>query len=417
MISTRHSSAANLPGSDLLCGAQPVSGAERIVVIDIIRGFALFGVLWMNLFENLGLNMPMDALDNLPTAQWDRHVGFVSYWLMQGKAQTLFSLLFGFGFANIIARLEARGLSQRRIFLRRMAVLMLFGLINVFCLYIGDILNAYAAMGFLLYFTRRWPTRRLLLVALPLSLLGGPLLTLIKETVWGGTGPWVAAFDEGAVIRQQLFVQADYPAYVAELWRSFWYEWVGTGPWLVYMGQIMGRFLLGSWLFRQGWFADVAAHRDLFVRVMRGALPPGLLLSAIISANLYYDIGPDWTEGVLRPVAMLLLACGYAAAIVLLHLAGRCTLLFRGLAAVGKMALTNYLMQSVFYLFVVYGFGLGLMPWLGATLSLALALVFFAIQIGFSLWWMARHRFGPLEWLWRGLTYGSWPRLLPSSTP
>jgi uncharacterized protein len=97
---------------------------------------------------------------------------------------------------------------------------------------------------------------------------------------------------------------------------------------------------------------------------------------------------------------------GYGAGIVLLHLGGHFRALFACLQAVGRMALTNYLMQSVFYLFAIYGFGLGLMEWLGATLSLALAVGFFALQIGFSLWWLGRYRFGPLEWLWRCLTYG-----------
>lgn len=384
----------------------PVGLGERIAAIDIIRGFALFGVLWMNLHEHLGLAMPYDALDHLPTATLDKYLGAVSNWLMQGKAQTLFSLLFGFGFANIMARLEARGLPAGRIFLRRIAILMLFGMVNAFLLFIGDILVGYALMGFVLFFTRHWTLRRLLVVGLGLALLSSPLLTVITLILWDGHGYWVAGFDEGAAIRGTLFLQADYGAYVAELWRSNWFEWYGTPGWMAYIGQILGRFLLGAWVFRQGWFSNLDGNPDLFRRTLRLALPTGLAASGIAVANASFDIGPAGLEATLGPTGALLLALAYASAIVLLHLAGRCAGLFAGLAAVGRMALTNYIMQSLFYIAAIYGFGLGLMSVLGATLSLGLAIAFFATQIAFSRWWLARYRFGPLEWIWRCLTYG-----------
>jgi uncharacterized protein len=126
---------------------------------------------------------------------------------------------------------------------------------------------------------------------------------------------------------------------------------------------------------------------------------------------------PGWTGQTVNQLATLVLAVGYGSGIVLLHLSGRFAVLFAGLQAVGRMALTNYLTQSLFYVFAIYGFGLGLMAWLGATLSLALAVAFFSVQIVFSRWWLARYRFGPLEWLWRWLTYGERPgiRLQPAA--
>lgn len=395
-------------------GGIPVSAGERIAALDIIRGFALFGVLWMNLFEHRGLNMPVDALDNLPTAPFDYWIGFASQWLMQGKAQALFSLLFGFGFANIMARLEARGLPAGRIFLRRIAVLMVFGLVDIFLLWIGDILAAYAAMGFVLYFTRNWPTRWLILVGLPVAVLGVPLLQLAIALLWDGTGWWYTLWDEGAAIRQDVFMRGDYPAYVAELWRATWVEWWTTPAVLAYLAQILGRFLLGSWLYRQGWLSDCTAHRAVFAWTARRLLPAGLALAGVSAAVAWFEFAPGWTGRAVEQLAALLLACGYGAAIVLLHLGGRMTALFAGFAAVGRMALTNYLTQSLFYLFAIYGFGLGLMPWLGASLSLALAIGFFAVQAAFSMWWLQRYRFGPLEWLWRCLTYGQWQRFRQS---
>lgn len=388
-----------------MASSNPIAAGDRIEVIDIIRGFALFGVLWMNLFEHVGFIMPDDALDHLPTAQIDKWVGVASLWLMSGKAQALFSLLFGFGFANIMSRLEANG-APASIFLRRIAVLLVFGLIDVFMLWLGDILHAYALMGFLLYFTRNWPTRTLLCVGLPVAVLGSVALQVFTMLVWNGERWWGVYFDEGAAIRGKLFLQADYPAYVAELVRSTITEWWTKPVVLPFLAQIFGRFLLGSWVFRKGWLGNVSAHHGLFVRVACIALPLGLLLEGTGAVTRALELGPRWIAGVLHQPATLILAAGYGAAIVLLHLAGRFNGLLSGLGAAGRMALTNYIMQSFFYLFAIYGFGLGLMAWLGATLSLGLAIAFFALQIIFSKWWMARYRFGPLEWLWRSLTYG-----------
>jgi uncharacterized protein len=399
-----------------MTNAQPVATADRIHAIDIIRGFALFGVLWMNLFEHVGLVMPYNALDHLPSASVDRWVGAASQWLMQGKAQALFSLLFGFGFANIMSRLDARGASPA-IFLRRIAVLLVFGLIDMFLLWIGDILTAYALMGFVLYFTRNWPTRLLVLAGLPIAVLGMPLLQVAIFLIWDGNSWWMPLWDEGLAIRGELFTGNDYPAYVAELWRAAWVEWWTTPAVLPYLAQIFGRFLLGSWVFRKGWLGNVAAHRRLFARTALVAVPVGLLLAGFDTAVARFDILPGWTGQTVNQLATLVLAVGYGSGIVLLHLSGRFAVLFAGLQAVGRMALTNYLTQSLFYVFAIYGFGLGLMAWLGATLSLALAVAFFSVQIVFSRWWLARYRFGPLEWLWRWLTYGERPgiRLQPAA--
>lgn len=385
--------------------AEPTAQDERIAVVDVIRGFALFGVLWINLLVHRGNAMPYEALDHLPTAAIDDWLGFATMWLMQGKAQALFSLLFGFGFANIMARLERR-CAAPGIFLRRIAVLMLFGLANLFLLFAGDILTAYALMGALLYFTRNWSTRALVLVGLPVAVLGMPALLVVSAVVWDSPPYWYALWEQGAEIRAEVFLQPDYCAYVAELWRSAWVEWWTIPPVLPHLAQIFGRFLIGSWIFRNGWLGNPAEHRALFARVATVGLAIGFVLSGLSVSIMWFQYAPDWLGSGIEQTASLVMALGYGAAIVLLHLAGRLQRLFAAFEAVGQMALTNYMAQSVFYLFVIYGFGFGLMAWLGATLSLVLAVGFFALQAAASRWWLARYRFGPLEWLWRTLTYG-----------
>jgi len=132
-----------------------------------------------------------------------------------------------------------------------------------------------------------------------------------------------------------------------------------------------------------------------------------MALTAATMLKPEFGIGPAGVGRWIGTLANLMQACGYGAAIVLLHLDGRFERLFRGFAAMGRMALTNYLTQSLFYVFVIYGFGFNLLPYLGPTLSLALAIGLFTVQALFSLWWLERYRFGPLEWLLRGLTYGT----------
>ena len=329
---------------------------------------------------------------------------------MEHKAQALFSLLFGFGFANIMTRLEAKG-APSHIFLRRLGVLFIFGFVDMYLLWMGDILLPYATMGFLLYFTRHWRTRTLLLVGLPVAVLGRPVRVAIIEIFYNGKSALNAIFEKGAAIRGEIFMQSDYGAFVAELWRASWVEFWTQPVMLAFFAQVLGRFMLGSWIFRKGWFSDIAAHRDLFVRTARIALPVGLAITGYATFNEEFGFMPGWTGRTLEQLGTLVLACGYGAAIVLLNLAGRMQFLFAGFRAAGRMALTNYMMQSLFFVFAIYGFGLGLLPWLGATLSLVLAIAFYAVQMIASHWWLQRYNFGPLEWLWRGLTYGERPAM------
>ncbi|WP_425992970.1 DUF418 domain-containing protein [Brevundimonas sp. TWP2-3-2] len=113
----------------------------------------------------------------------------------------------------------------------------------------------------------------------------------------------------------------------------------------------------------------------------------------------------------LNPAVAVILAIGYAALIVILCQWPTVRRRLSSLGSVGQMALTNYLTQSLFFVFVLYGFGLGLLPWMWPTLALVFSVGVFALQVLFSRWWLARHRFGPAEWLWRWATYGVRPPL------
>lgn len=151
--------------------ATPIPSSERIGELDIIRGFALFGVMWMNIFDIGGFVVPEEAVPGLTPyfPVLEKVVGFLSNIFMHGKAQALFSLLFGFGFAIMMDRIDARGGDGTKVYLRRLAILLAVGVAHLALLWIGDILHAYAAMGFLLLLTRRWPGKAVLAAGVRLA--------------------------------------------------------------------------------------------------------------------------------------------------------------------------------------------------------------------------------------------------------
>lgn len=399
-------------------------GDDRSPELDVIRGFALFGVMLINLYGHAEFALPGEVLDSLATAPIDRSLGWVFDVFMSGKAQALFSMLFGFGFAMFLSRAEARGADGMKLYLRRLLILLVIGFAHAVAVFFGDILHIYALTAFVLILFRRAPDRLLLACGLAFSLLAGLAMTLHlawAEAATGATPALVTAFEAGLERRWVAFMAGDYPAYVAELFRGMGAEWfLSVFAWS-YIGTVLGRFLMGYWLFRKGWLQRPGAYAAGFRR-----WAPRLLIAGLAFSLADVAIGASGLEpGVLAAVALeilhragqLTLALGYGAGLVVLMQGERGRRLLSGLGDVGRMALTNYLTQSVVYLFVFYGFGLGLMRYGGALTCLGIAVATFALQIVFSRWWLARFRFGPLEWLWRSATYGRWQPFRASPVP
>lgn len=395
----------------MTAAAAPMARQDRISELDIIRGFALFGVLWVNVLQHVDLAIPREHLAALPTAPVDHYVNIVSRWLAQAKAQALFSLLFGFGFAILTDRLEQRGLDGTRIYLRRLTILLAIGVAHLFLLWNGDILHMYALMGFALLLMRRWPNWLLLGLGAALAWFTLPAIVAWETYGFaGGTPPWVAEQIAGQARRWTLLQGSDYGAFVAENVRLTWGEMYAHPIAPLVLGWVLGRFMIGAWIYRRGWLQDPDRHAAFFRKWTAILLPAGLLLGGLRAIALLFgiELGPD-TEVALFFFIWLgvhLQALGYAAGLVVLCRNEAWRRRLGGLGAVGQMALTNYVMQSFFFFFLLYGFGLGLLTWNGATFSLAFSLAVFAFQIAFSRWWLARYRFGPLEWVWRSLTYG-----------
>jgi uncharacterized protein len=394
----------------------PIAAKERIAELDVLRGVALFGVLTVNFVGFAAADsMATEAqLAALPTAELDRAVKFVVDWLLTDKANTMFATLFGLGFYIQMTRSEGRPGFEKR-YLRRLLWLLVFGWLNTLLLWIFDILNLYALAGLFLLMMRRWSTKALVVFGALCALYTVQLQDwLIELAGLPPLMPWNPYSDAAVLERQALGAAGDYPGLVAHFWRWTWSEWLAGGMIVASMFYALGRFALGAAIGRSGLPWQIPERLALLRRIALIAIPTGLVL-ALVARLLALGI---WSPGdsehwrtfgaVLRAPQALVLACGYACAVVVAYHRPLGRRLLGLLAPLGQMALTNYLAQGLLYAFVMFGVGpgLALAGKVGSTQVLAICIAFFAFQVIYSRWWLARYRFGPMEWLWRCLTYG-----------
>ena len=393
----------------------PVKPSERYVILDALRGFALIGICLANYPEfSLYTFQPAEVAAAMPSAGVDRVVRFLQLVFVDGKFYTLFSLLFGIGFSIIISHAAQRGDGGFRLFYRRMAVLVLLGFVHLMFIWSGDILMLYALTGMLLPLFRhvsdkgllRWAAFFLMLpvfVDAATSFLGISLSAPAVRAQWhycrmyGITeenfGYWLRDADtygevfqflvQGALVRVQEFVDGN---------RYF---------------KVMGLFILGFYIGRRKLYADLAARKALLRKVAVTGFAAGLPLSVVYawSAASGHPFGLAG-HSVLYLVSVYPLGMAYMSGLCLLYMKSREARLWRWLAAPGRMALTNYVGQSVVGMFLFYGIGLGLGAGVGLAATELIAFGVFAIQVLLSKIWLRYCQFGPLEWVWRMLNYG-----------
>lgn len=396
----------------------PVGGAatyrpvrQRIAHIDSLRGLALMGVIVMNIGSMV---MMFNARQVFGAATGvDIGIAAADLLFMFGKARSCFAFLFGAGFAILLMRAETSGADFRRFYIRRLSVLLLFGLINQIFLFWGDILVTYALLGFVLMECRRWSDATLLKAGLALA-IAPPLVQGVIEAVLGHPIPdlmEVAASDRAAR-GMAAYTSLSYLDAVREnIWLGATRHAAATAHMLVYDLSVFGLFLLGSWSVRTGVLSDPQRHRHLLRRIAWWCIPLGLLLS-LVNMLPMLNLRPGGAGDAVVTAAFAaapVLALGYLAALALLF--SRRTGWLQGLLApAGRMALTNYLLSGTIGGWVFYGYGLGLIGEFGiAGLTLFGLGLFLALAL-LSRAWLSRFPHGPLEWLWRRLSYGTAPR-------
>lgn len=392
----------------------PVQQAERIELLDALRGLAVCGILIGNMQWFSGYGMMPPALE-AQAPLTDQIVHFLVHFLIEGKFYSIFSFLFGFGFALQIARAEERGDTNASLFTRRLFWLLVIGLLHAYLLWAGDILSIYALMGFVLILFRKKPDE---------SLLKWAFWMVLMPVIW-----YALLF-----VLFSVFAPPDAGAAIEKAQADQWNNAVSTvstsGFWQIvtdynknyvvgrYIGlvagmrfpKILAMFLLGVYAHRKRIFQDLSNNQVLLRKVLIWGFAVGVV------GNLVFAILAGNESPVPPSLAAVVGVIGYAfgvPALALFIIALVATLwqkdvwqtLLKLIAPVGRMALTNYLLQTVICVTIFYGYGFGQFGRFGAFNSTLIALAIFAIQIVISALWLRYFEYGPMEWIWRQLTY------------
>lgn len=393
---------------------------QRHIILDSLRGLALFGICLANFPEfSLYTFQNSSVTSAMPTAGVDTILKYLQYVFIDGKFYTLFSLLFGIGFSIILNNAAEKGRNGLKIFYRRMAILFLIGLCHLIFLWAGDILILYAFLGFLLPLFRNISNKALLiwsavLLTLPIAIdacveifdlnLAMPVIqaTQFYHNKFGITEAnfpvWLAQKQDyidilrfniaGSFIRMQEFIEGN---------RAF---------------KVLGLFLLGLYIGRKRIYVNLEENKSLLKKIRSYGFVIGIsttLLYAWSAMN-----GHIWglaAHTAMNTISVLPLSLAYITTICLWYLNHKENLLFKILSAPGRMALTNYIMQSVFGIIIFYGIGFGFGATVGLVYVELIASCVFLFQVLYSYLWLHMLQFGPLEWVWRMLTYGKWIKI------
>ena len=359
---------------------------QRITALDVLRGFALFGVLLVNMLDFSSSALRVDTI-GVRGGEFDQLVDIAIAFFAITKFYLLFSFLFGVGFAVQMRRMAATNRPFISFYLRRLLILLVIGFAHAILLWDGDILRLYAVAGVLLLVVRNWSNRTLLMLAGVITLTGMIIFSLVSyedATAMTGTES-LRLFTDGAYtelveyrLNEQVVLDIQIP-------------------------MVLVMFLVGLVVGRSGVLDEPQRHQPFLRRWWKWVLPFALIGNVLFLVG--FEVKSMWMVSIGIHIGAPLLSFVYTAWVLLY--AEKLTFF----APIGQMALTNYLSQSLIATTLFYGYGFGLYDQVLPTLMLVLVLIIFAAQIVFSRFWLTRYRFGPMEWLWRSLTYGKWQEL------
>jgi uncharacterized protein len=403
--------------SEIIMISSPLSSSQRIELIDALRGFALFGILVVNMhlmYEPITLMMLGAKADASLL-----HViseSFVKFFF-EGKFYVIFSMLFGFGFYIFLNKSAEDPDVVLPVFRRRLFFLLLFGLAHITLLWAGDVLFYYSLGGFLLILFRKSSDKKIFSWAAVFILI--PLVMIAFMTLVFSIVPDEIGLDK--TMQLEIDKSRDFADHVAHVYATGSFseivsirvkEYLNllTGSLFSFVPVILGVFLIGFLTARRGILVNYKENQNLIEKLFWWGLFVGIVTSALYAysyqhAVLMLPTGWSLLSGSMHTIGGLALGMCYVSGIALLFIHGKAEFFRKYLVPVGRMALTNYLMQSTITAFLFHSYGLGLYGKIEVWQGIGLALAIFVLQIMFSRWWLGRFRFGPFEWLWRSLTY------------
>lgn len=420
--------------------AGPVPGAERIVSLDVLRGVAILGILVMNIYA---FAMPFIAYSK-PLVMGGVEAHNIGTWifshiLFDQKFLSIFAMLFGAGMILMTDRAEARGAHYARIYYRRLFWLLVLGALHGYLIWFGDILFNYAAIGMLVFLFRKRSPRTLIIIGcllLPIALFMSHGMSIYTEQAVADVAEATALREAGGELNEeQQKLLADWEqnrAFMAptdedlqkdlDAYRGGYIDIVKHRAPIVMAMQIFvtlffgisriaALMMFGIALMKLGVLSgdkSPAFYRNLMLAGYLIGLPLTIFSAFDLYAHQFDNLYVMRIGGIANYVGSILVAFGHVGLIILIVKAGTLQSLMTRFAAVGRMALTNYLMHSVILTTIFYGYGLGLYGAIPRFWQMGFVLAVIGLQLVLSPWWLRRYHFGPVDWLWRSLTY--WKR-------
>lgn len=400
---------------------QPMQTQERVEILDLLRGFALLGILMVNLPL---MNAPF-LTEMREFALWTDPLNTQAKWVLDffftGKFYTLFSMLFGMGFYYFMRKADEANRGVLPLFRKRLAWLLLIGALHVVLLWYGDILVFYALFGFLMILFRKKSNKALLIWAFCILLL--PILFSLLFALffkWMLSIPDAAeemlkTFDESYFSMKEMFERTltvyatgSFGQIVAMRLREYSNVLGGI---LFFFPNVLAMFLVGMVLARKKVFENREAHKGFFQKLLLFSLPFAL------TGNYLYATYSVQSSYIMIDMNTVIALVGHgfggpAMTFVYIAIIAHCyhnnylPRLSHAIKRTGRMALTNYLMQSVIATTLFFSYGLGLYGKVNIWQGMLLTLAIYIVQVVWSDIWLRHFRFGPMEWLWRTLTYG-----------
>jgi uncharacterized protein len=401
---------------------KPVIGpaAERYSLIDALRGFAIFGIFGINMMASSLYGFAPDAEAWGRIGKADGLFEIFLNAIIEGKFYTIFSLLFGLGFGLQMQKFKESSVGGMPVFKRRLWGMLLIGLLHMLLLWLGDIIFLYAWLGFVLILFRNKSDRFLLFTAFLCLLLPVLLypLRFIDTNITLGIPFYAMAVGVGNVFGidimnmnpVQMYNQTGVGAFFKTNVLGFFFR-QGDLFDQVRPFKVFAVLLLGLWVARHRWYVNPTLFLDAFKKYFLWVLPLAILINvamAYLSWDGYYSgnmVG--WVKTVLYFLGVVPLSLCYVYGFTSMYVSGKYRWM-RAFTYVGRMALTNYIFQSLIYVVLFRGSFLGLAGQVGPLYSMVPVLVIFPLQVWASKCWLERYRFGPLEWAWRSMTYGKW---------
>ena len=380
----------------------PKAQKDRVVIVDVVRGFALTGVLIANFTSYVEQQTPEPILNSISTPLdiWLININAI---FIEWKFMTLFSILFGYGFGLILESVEKKGINANVFFAKRMFWLFIFGILHTIFWW-ADVLHLYAISGIALLLFKKKSNQFILLFAILFMLIVPALIsyvlrsqpeTFTDEDIMG----LYSQYKNGSLLE------------VISFNLDFYYRmFIVSGSDLHDIIETLGRFLFGYFLMRINFFHSVETKKASLVKIALYAAP--LMVAYFIVMGISIDNVIHVNQFVLASLlslGILSTACFYVCVLVLLYISFGTNKFFASLQALGRMTLTNYLLVSTFLIILLYGFGFGRLGELPMHTIWLYAVVWLFVEILFSINWLKYFRYGPTEWIWRQLTF--WKRL------